>query len=117
MKFLFLNEAGKVRSGWRAAAFLLTFLFLAVLFIFAEMTVLLLPPMGPSAGSCLPLVIPFGISSPIEIVLGWLYGKLFEELPFRALGCSFRGNWLGHFSIGCLVGAVALASAIIVAVM
>src|SRR5213080_3974626 len=102
MKYIFLNEAGKVRSGWRAAAFLLTFLLLAFLFILGALTVLSLLPMGPTAGSYLPLVIPFGISSVIAIVLGWLYGKLFEELPFRALGCSFRGNWLGHFAIGCL---------------
>ena len=70
-----------------------------------------------AGGRYLPLVIPFGISAALAIFLGWLYGKLFEALPFRALGCSFRGNWFGHFAVGCLVGALALTSAIILAAM
>ena len=116
MNYLFSIQ-NKIRSGWRALIFLLSFLFLSFFFIFGALTVLAQLPIGPSAGSYLPLVIPFSISAAIAIALGGLYGKLFEGLPFRALGCSFRGNWFGHFAAGCVVGAVALVSAIIVAVM
>ena len=117
MKYIFFNDSGLIRSGWRAAAFLVSFALLATVLIVGAVAVLLMLPIGPTPGSYLPIVIPFAISAVVAIILGWLYGKLFEGMPFRALGCSFRGGWLGHFALGCLVGAVALASAILVAVM
>lgn len=117
MQFIFLNELGKLRSGWRAGIFLASFLGLAFFLILGAMALLTMLPIGPTAGSYLPLVIPFGISAALAILLGGLYSRLFEGLPFRALGVSFRGGWLAHFTLGCLVGGVALTSAIIVAVM
>ena len=117
MNPLFIDDNGRLRSGWRAAIFLFTFLLFSVLFIFGALAALAQLPIGPSVGSYLPLVIPFGISAAIAIILGWIYGKFFEGLPFGALGCSFRGSWLWHFAAGCVVGSVALVSAIIVAVM
>ncbi len=73
--------------------------------------------MGKTAASYIPLVLPFAISSILAIVLGWVYGKLFESLPFRVLGISFTGSWLKNLAIGCVIGAVALGSAVIIAVM
>ncbi|MEO6050419.1 MAG: CPBP family glutamic-type intramembrane protease, partial [Pyrinomonadaceae bacterium] len=117
MKIILFNDNGQLRSGWRAATFLLSFVLLSFFFIFGAMGVLALLPMGSTAASYLPLIIPFGISSAIAIILGWLYGRLFETLPFQSLGISLRGRWLGHFAIGCVVGAVAFVSAVIVTVM
>jgi len=116
MKNIFIDINGRVRSGWRFMAFLISFLILAFIFILAFVTILSLLPDGPSAGSYLPLIIPFGISSVLAILLGWIYGHIFEGIPFRGLGISFRSGWLGHFAFGCLVGAISLSSAIIVAV-
>ena len=117
MNTILFNENGRLRSGWRAGIFLVTFLFLSIIFIFGSMGLLSMLPFGPSAGSYLPLVIPFAVSSAIAIILGGLYGKLFEGLPLRALGISFRGNWLSNFAFGCMVGSVAFVTAIIIAVM
>lgn len=116
MKYIFFDNNGRVRSGWRAAIFLVTFTILSIILILGTLAGFALLPIGPSAGSYLPFVIPFAISSAIAIVFGAFYGKLFEDLPFRALGIALRGKWLVNFAIGCLVGAVALASAVLIAV-
>ena len=117
MRTLFFNDQGQIRSGWRAAAFLCTFLFLSFFLIFGSITLIAQFPMGETATSYIPLVLPFAISAMIAIVLGWLYGKLFEGLPFRSLGISFSGSWLKNLAAGCVVGAIAIASAVIIAVM
>ncbi|MEO6655269.1 MAG: hypothetical protein ABIO36_04240, partial [Pyrinomonadaceae bacterium] len=116
MNYILFDNSNKLRSGWRAAIFLVSFLLLSFFFIFGAMGALALLPLGSTTVSYLPLIIPFGISSAIAIILGWLYGRLFEKLPFLALGICMRGSWLGHFAIGCVVGAVAFVSAVIVAV-
>lgn len=65
----------------------------------------------------LPLLIPFTISSAIAILLGWLFGKLFEDLPFRALGISLRDSWLKNLLLGLALGGIAIGSAVLIAVM
>ena len=114
---LLFNEIGRLRSGWRATIFLLSFLLLAYILILFSLAILALVPIGTSAGSFLPVMIPFAISSAVAIFFGWLYGKLFEDLPFRALGCAFAGKWLRNFAAGSIVGAVTLAAAVMVAVV
>lgn len=85
--------------------------------IFAALKVLEALPIGLSAASYLPITIPFAISTVVAVILGWLFGKFFEKVPFAALGCSFRGKWLWNFAIGCVVGGAAFISAVIVALM
>jgi membrane protease YdiL (CAAX protease family) len=117
MKFIFLNEYGHLRSGWRASIFLITYLLLAGAFIFAATVLLAGLPIGPSIGSYLPITIPFAISTVIAIVLGWVYGKFFEGVPFKALGCSFRERWYLHFAAGIACGAFAITTAVVLAVV
>lgn len=117
MKFIFLNEYGHLRSGWRASIFLITYLFIAGTFIYAATVLLTRLPIGPSIGSYLPISIPFAISTIIAIVLGWIYGKFFEGVPFKALGCAFREKWYLHFVAGLVVGAFAMATAVVLAVV
>ena len=117
MRYIFFNENGRLRSGWRASVFLITYLLIAGAFIFAATLLLAGLPIGPSVGSYLPITIPFAISSLIAIVLGWIYGRFIEGLPFCALGFSFRAKWLSHFAAGIMMGAFALGSAVMVAAM
>ncbi|MFM9903982.1 MAG: lysostaphin resistance A-like protein [Pyrinomonadaceae bacterium] len=117
MRAIFFDQRGRIRSGWRAATFLFSFLLLSFFAILSSITFISTFPMGESATSFIPLIVPFTISALIAILLGWLYGKLFEGLPFRALGISFSGGWLKNFAAGCLIGAVALSSAIVIAMM
>lgn len=48
--------------------------------------------------------------------IGWLCGRLFERLPYRALGAWFTGQWCVHFAAGCAIGAATLLVAVLVAV-
>ena len=117
LTILFINEYGRLRSGWRATIFLISFLVISAVFIFASITVLSQLEFGESTTSYLPLIVPFAISALIAILLGWLFGKVFEGLPFRAIGIAFTSGWLKNLAAGCAVGAVALTSSIIIAVM
>ena len=117
MNSLFVNKHGRIRSGWRAAAFLVSFVFISFFFIFASVTILSQMQFGESAPGYLPLIVPFAISTVIAVLLGWLFGKLLEGLPFRAIGIAFTHGWIRNLAAGCLIGAVALGSSIIIAVM
>ena len=117
MRSFFFNQDGRLHSGWRAVIFLIAFLFFSFFFIFGSITILAQFPFGTTTAGFLPLIVPFAISTAIAIILGWLCGKFFENVPFRALGCAFTSGWLKNFAAGCLIGTVALASAVIIAVM
>jgi membrane protease YdiL (CAAX protease family) len=107
-----------LRSGWRAAIFLFTFLILGGVFVLAATLLLAGLPIGPSVGSYLPITIPFAVSAIVAIILGWWYGRLFESLPFSALGLSLNArtplSLVGGMALGglgfCLAMIVALAS-------
>lgn len=117
MNKLFLNESGRLRVGWRAIFFLVVFLFVSGIPIFAALELIKLFPFGQSPGGYLPLLIPFTFSTVAAVLLGWLFGKKLEGVPFGALGCSFRRGWLRNLAFGCVIGAVAFCSAVIIAVM
>jgi membrane protease YdiL (CAAX protease family) len=96
---------------------MLLYLFFSLVFIFASITVISQFDPGQTAAAYLPLVIPFSIAAFVAVVIGWLCGRIFENLPFRALGCGFTSGWFKHFAVGCLIGAVAFGSSLIVAIM
>ncbi|MDQ3801696.1 MAG: CPBP family intramembrane metalloprotease, partial [Acidobacteriota bacterium] len=65
--------------------------------------------------SLLALFVPFTIFATLAIFLGWLYGKIFEDLPFRALGFWVTKNWLKDLLAGCVLGAASLGFASLLA--
>lgn len=117
MKTIFFDNTSRLRSAWRALALFVAFFLISAPLIFASVRLLEALPVGLSATSSLPLIIPFAISTAVAVILGWLFGRFFEDLPFSALGASPRGKWLRNLGVGCLVGAGAFLSAVIVAIM
>lgn len=117
MEIIFFGKDGKIRVGWRAAAFLLAFFFVSYFLIVLSITIVSAIPFGGTPNGYLPLVIPFGLSAITAIVLGWGFGKLFEHLPFRSLGLSLIGKWFKDLALGCAIGAVAIGSAVVIGVM
>lgn len=101
--FLFGSD-GKLRSGWRFAAF--TAVFIVTYIFLVSITFTLFQGLGLSAAGSNWFLVHSVIALAIALVLGWLAGKYFEQLPFEALGVSFRDNWLRNSLIG-LVGGVA----------
>jgi membrane protease YdiL (CAAX protease family) len=51
------------------------------------------------------------------VTFGWLFGRVFEELPFAALGATFSGPWVRNLALGLAVGSSAFVSALIVALI
>lgn len=117
MEIIFFGKDGKIRVGWRAGLFLVTFFLISAPLVFASIVILAQLPFGQTPTGFLPLVLPFAISSIVAIFLGWGFGRLFEDLPFLAFGISFYGSWLKNFGVGCVIGAVAIGSAVLIAVM
>lgn len=114
---IFFNDVGQLRSGWRFSIFLLSYFVLTVVFGLGVVAVLSKLPVGFSPGSLLALVVPFAIFSAIAVFLGWFFGRAFEDLPFRALGCSLTRNWLKDLIFGLVIGVISFGIAALVAVI
>ena len=112
---IFFNEAGRLRSGWRFSIYLLAYFVFTVIFGLGSYAVMSKLPIGYSPNSLLALVVPFAVFSAIGILLGWFFGKAFEDLPFRALGCSLTKNWFKDLVFGLIVGAISFGFAALVA--
>jgi membrane protease YdiL (CAAX protease family) len=115
---IFINRVGRLRSGWRFAIYLLS-LFLAISFLFIVVRILLVKLVGLPVEILLKnnwgWVVQALILLSAATVLGWIFGKLFEDLPARALGWGFHRGWLRDWLKGSLVGAASLLLATLVA--
>lgn len=108
---IFFNSFGRLRSGWRFTIFLISYIFLASSVTAGFVALLNNLPVGAGQNSLLTLSGTFTIFSVSAILLGWFYGKIFEDLPFRALGIWLTKNWLKNLILGFIVGAVSICFA------
>jgi membrane protease YdiL (CAAX protease family) len=115
LKPIFFNENGRLRSGLRFMIFLLAFIFLANFSLLMAADVLKSLPIGFSNAGFGGFLVNSVVSLIIALFLGWLCGKLFEDLPFRALGFWFTKNWFKDLFLGLLIGAFSLSLAAFVA--
>jgi membrane protease YdiL (CAAX protease family) len=117
MRNMFLDNTGRLRSGWRAAIFVFAFFLFASVFRAAEEMAF----SGIDGDSYVTKMLFFTVNSflllIIAVLFGWLAGKLLENLPFRAIGAAFTDSWLKHLLLGAVIGAVTLCLAVIVAVL
>jgi uncharacterized protein len=107
----FINEAGHLRSGWRLAIFAVAFLIctqLSQALLFMGLAVALRRSALELANSNWAFVAGHGSILISALLVGWACGALFEELPFRALGCSPHRGWLRNVGLGSLLGAATL---------
>jgi CAAX protease family protein len=103
---VFFNERKRLRSGWRLLIFLLAFFFLAGLLQLILTTFFSALKLDNHSGRFVSLF--------SAVFLGWLCGKYLEDLPFRALGAWFTKNWLRDLFAGIILGALALALAVLI---
>jgi membrane protease YdiL (CAAX protease family) len=114
----FLDEKKHLRSGWRLAIFAVAFLVCVqlsqvVLFLVLAAALHLSPAdMGNSNWA---FVAGHGSILFSGLLVGWACGALFEELPFRALGCSPHRGWLKNLGLGSVLGALTLVLAAMLA--
>ncbi len=118
LRKLFINDVGRLRSGWRLLVFV--FAFLAIYYLLA---IVLLA--GYTIGYQFLPPIPHGIFIADVIYrltllssalgAGYLCTRLLEGLPWRALGVAFHAGWLRDLLIGSVVGIASLALAAAIA--
>lgn len=116
MNLIIYDNNGVLRSGWRALFFLFAYLLISGVTIFAFLIVRGEADAEKPTTGFLPLVIPFAVATITAIALGWVFGRVFEKVPFPALGVSFRGSWIKHVGLGLGFGGVTIGLAVIAAV-
>lgn len=116
VKDLFLNSAGRLRSGWRFLIFLFVFIFICQ--PITAVIALFLRNSPQFAGNFwVTFTVPVLVSAILALALNWLCGYLLESLPFRALGFSLVGNWLKDSVLGVLIGGVTIMLAALLAMI
>jgi uncharacterized protein len=112
----FLNEAGRLRSGWRVGIFVIAFAVTNFVLGYAlriglelglKIPFLSIPIVGEFLFRIILVLVALGI--------GWLCARFLEGLPWRSLGLSLHQNWWWDFLIGSLIGALALVLAVLIA--
>lgn len=114
---ILIDRRNRPRSGWRFAAFVVAFM---VAVIALSAVVYPIASIFKERDDTRSQAISFVLGSLTLLLpaagIGWLCGRLFEQLPYRALGAWFTGQWLVHFAAGCGIGAATLLVAVLVAV-
>jgi len=107
----FLNKEGHLRSGWRLAIFAVAFLIcvqVTQIALFLGLSAVLQRPPKELLSGYWSIAAGHGSILFSAFVVGWACGALFEELPFRALGCSPHRGWIKNFVIGSVLGTASL---------
>jgi membrane protease YdiL (CAAX protease family) len=109
------DENARIRSGWRIVVFLFVFLLFAVVFRVAEEILIGSFEVDAKTAESLYFAINFAGLLFLSLFLGAAAGKLFENLPFRALGASLVNGWFRHLLLGLAIGAGTLCVAVLIA--
>jgi uncharacterized protein len=107
----FIDDEGRLRSGWRVTAFVVAFIVCAQLgqvLLIAVLGVVTHRAFAELAASWWDSAAGHASILLSAMVIGWACGALFEELPFRALGCVPVRGWLRNFAIGSAIGTLSL---------
>lgn len=114
---IFINRAGRLRSGWRLALYMVS-LYLTVAFML-KLAGGLLNASGFSEESLRENYWVWVLQALVLLLaatlLGWGYNRWLEDLPARALGWGFHRGWWRDWLKGSLVGAISLALATLLA--
>ena len=118
LKQVFINSAGRPRSGWRLLIFVL--LVVVLFFILGAAAKLVLEfavHWAPSSGLAhyLENLIFRAISLVVALAAGFICTRWLEGLPWRALGLWFHTRWLRDFFFGSVIGVASLAVATAIA--
>lgn len=111
------NQFGRIRSGWRVLIFLLVFVLVSTFFGALINLLFFNSAFGLNTGNLSRFVFPNVVLLIVSIFVGWLCGKILENLPFRALGCWITKNCLKDFLFGLILGALSILFATLTAII
>lgn len=113
-KSIFINTAGRLRSGWRVLLFAPVFLLVLMFLTFLARGILVLAHIAIPAFASHPYidnVVYRLVILAAALAAGTICAHGLEDLPFRSLGLTFHRRWLRDLLIGSLVGIASLAIA------
>src|SRR5260221_5636081 len=114
----FIDKEGHLRSGWRLALFVVAFMVctqLSQILLFWGLAAVLQLTFFELVNSNWGFVAGHGSILISAALVGWGCGALFEQLPFRALGCWPHRGWLKNLGLGSVLGAVTVVLAAMLA--
>jgi hypothetical protein len=114
---IFLNQHGRLRSGWRLAIFCAAYYTALTAFLIATAALFLLFNSNAEArlAGTLGYVVQAFALFMAALVVGWGCGRLFEDVPLRALGWARHRGWLRDLLVGTLLGVLSLMLAALIA--
>ncbi|HEX6648120.1 MAG TPA: type II CAAX endopeptidase family protein [Pyrinomonadaceae bacterium] len=115
MRKIFINDVGRLRSGWRLMLFVLAgfaawFVIGAILWVAYSIVLAVAPQLRPSFFAA-DFVFRLALLAS-ALGAGYLCARLLEGLPWRSLGLTLHLGWLRDLVIGSAVGFVSLAIAV-----
>ncbi len=117
MREIFINEFGRLRSGWRLLIFILAFIALIFLITTVLRIVLLFVEPHTPAGTAqmvAELVFRTGLLAA-ALGAGYFCARFLEGLPWRSLGLTFHSGWLSDLIFGSVIGFATLVVAVAIA--
>jgi len=115
MHKIFINEFGRLRSGWRVLLF--AFAFVAAAYLLAtgvRVAYLALSAAAPQVSRfdfLANLIFRF-YTLAAALAAGYLCARVFEGLPWQSLGLTLHRGWFRDLVVGSAVGFAALAVAV-----
>lgn len=116
---IFINNVGRLRSGWRLALYIfallaLSFLLVSILRVAFAVGRTFMPPVAHShyyANAIFRLA-----ELAAALGAGYLCARFLEGLPWRSLGLTLHQGWARHLIVGSAIGVAGLALAVGIAV-
>ena len=112
LRTAFINDAGRLRSGWRIVIFI--FVFLSGIKI-SDLLVLRIDWAGISHGYQLLDLLARIFILVSAFVAGYLCSRIIEDLPWRSLGLTFKTRWFYDLVVGSIIGFLSLCLAVAIA--
>jgi len=118
MRKIFLNDVGRLRSGWRVLIFLVTLVaisyLIATVLRVAYAVMAAFAPAIPQSGFIPDVIFRVSLLAA-ALGAGYLCTRYLEGLPWRSLGLTFHAGWFRDLVIGFVVGFASLAIAVAIA--
>jgi len=114
MRKIFINDFGRLRSGWRVVLFLGAFIALAFLIATMLRVVLVFTGLERASGISqliADLIRRVGILAA-ALGAGYICAHFLEGLPWRSLGLTFHCGWLRDLALGFVIGFASLVVAV-----
>jgi membrane protease YdiL (CAAX protease family) len=120
MHKIFINDVGRLRSGWRLLLFVFAFiaasLFITIVLRTVYAGVAGAGPRIPHSDFVFEFIYRAGLLAA-ALGAGYFCARLLEALPWRSLGLTLHAGWFRDLIIGSAIGIASLVVAVAIAMM